>query len=287
MAAPFISQRMISQSVMGKGIFGGGGLILVTNAPMFRRAAYINAERIDKLGAQFNTWKDPLFRSLREVIIPSIAANFAQEGRAPKWAPLATSTGMTRQKLGYGAFHPILQRTGNLKRVMTNPGIWRQGAPGWEDSIFMDPKVIKRNAKYAEYHQGGAQRARRKKPSLRTFISKSKLGGYLDPETGNWFTVQHSAGIGVESWTGEGVGMDTGIDQFYEGYLIDAALDQDQYDILAPLQMGAQNRVTSRMPARPMVYFTPDDEIGIYDIFMEYLTIQTMKHWGSHPDIGR
>lgn len=49
------------------------------------------------------------------------ARAFATEGASTgaKWAPLAKSTQAERVRLGFGAAHPILERTGALKRALT------------------------------------------------------------------------------------------------------------------------------------------------------------------------
>jgi len=50
-----------------------------------------------------------------------VAAAFATEGESTgaPWAPLAASTQAERRRQHFGAAHPILERTGTLKRSLT------------------------------------------------------------------------------------------------------------------------------------------------------------------------
>jgi phage gpG-like protein len=77
------------------------------------------ASRIDKLGMDIRSFKEPLTRAVVQVMIPSFKMNFASEGR-PAWEELAPFT-VERRK---GRDHPILFRSGKLKKVATSRGIW-------------------------------------------------------------------------------------------------------------------------------------------------------------------
>jgi phage gpG-like protein len=82
----------------------------------------IMAAQVDKLGLDIRAFKEPLTRAVKQVMIPSIRANFASEGR-PSWEPLAEQTLAAREYLGYGD-GPILYRTGNLAKRATQFNIW-------------------------------------------------------------------------------------------------------------------------------------------------------------------
>lgn len=111
----------------------------------FYRDSLILAGDLDRLALNIRSLREPLTRAVKEVIIPSIRANFSAEGR-PSWAPLALDTIRIR-----GASGPILNRTGILLRTATQFNIWK---------IDMDSAVIvslDSKVKYAKYHQSGTK----------------------------------------------------------------------------------------------------------------------------------
>ena len=102
---------------------------------------------INMLGAKFNDFSEPLRAALHEIIIPSVAENFARQGRPP-WSPLAPSTVVSRgNKTG-----PILYRTGKLEGAATDPSNW---------TVTRDFLALTNlsSVSYAGYHQMGAPRA--------------------------------------------------------------------------------------------------------------------------------
>lgn len=74
------------------------------------------------LAGRLRSFRIPLNRAIRQVVIPSFMANFDAEGR-PAWPPLSAETIATRLNRGFGA-GPILQRSGRLKAVMGQVNIW-------------------------------------------------------------------------------------------------------------------------------------------------------------------
>lgn len=70
------------------------------------------------------------------------ARNFDQEGGRTRWPQLAPSTVAERVRLGYGGAHPILQRTGALRRHVLGapPRVSRSGS-GAELRIRPDDSV--------------------------------------------------------------------------------------------------------------------------------------------------
>lgn len=67
-------------------------------------------------------------------LLEGVDEAFVREG--PGWAPLAESTARDRQRRGYGPRHPVLQRTGKLRRS------WRARIDG--DRLIIvssDPKA--------------------------------------------------------------------------------------------------------------------------------------------------
>jgi phage gpG-like protein len=84
----------------------------------FESTAGIFATKLDKLGMDIRSFREPLKRSVQQVAIPSIRVNFIKSGR-PRWAELAPST--VAQKGGY--MKPLI-RTGALMRTMGYLNIW-------------------------------------------------------------------------------------------------------------------------------------------------------------------
>lgn len=71
------------------------------------------------------SYRKPLEKAIREVVIPSIRENFNVAGRPP-WTPLSGYTEATRVRLGYGVGigAEILVRKGKLKRSATAFARW-------------------------------------------------------------------------------------------------------------------------------------------------------------------
>lgn len=79
----------------------------------------ISARNVDKLGLDIRSFREPLKRSIQEVLAPSFRKNFDSEGRPSGWQPLADYTVKVR-----GATGPILNRSGLLKRTVQQLNIW-------------------------------------------------------------------------------------------------------------------------------------------------------------------
>lgn len=110
----------------------------------------ITAARIDKLGLDIRSMREPLTRAVREVMVPSIRQNFEAGGR-PSWDPLADDTVLLREQAGYNGSSPILNRTGTLKKVASQINIW---------DISQTSAVIRdlpEKAWYGKVHQEGYQ----------------------------------------------------------------------------------------------------------------------------------
>lgn len=114
----------------------------------FPRDAYILAHDLDELLLDIRSFKEPLTRSIKQVIIPSIRKNFEAGGR-PEWQELSAQTISDRIRQGYGIWPP-LTKTGALKKkatVFANWSIDRTSA------IMKEPKI-----RYAKYHQSGTSK---------------------------------------------------------------------------------------------------------------------------------
>lgn len=77
---------------------------------------------------KLQSWEDrasdvrPAYGELRAVFASVVQQTFDSEGgtsASGPWAPLAPSTARQRGRLSYGADHPILERTGEIIRSLT------------------------------------------------------------------------------------------------------------------------------------------------------------------------
>jgi phage gpG-like protein len=87
----------------------------------FKPSLGIMARDVDKLGIDIRSFKEPLTRAIKQVMIPSIRKNFEAEGR-PAWDSISNATEVLREREGTSG--PILDRTGKLKRVAQQQNIW-------------------------------------------------------------------------------------------------------------------------------------------------------------------
>lgn len=101
----------------------------------------------------------PAWEEVGRQLLMDFQKNFESEGGQfgawSKWAQLAPSTQDERRRLGWGAAHPILQRTGRLYESVVV-----QGAP---DNVFeVGPNSLKigTTVPYAGYHNSSAPRSR-------------------------------------------------------------------------------------------------------------------------------
>jgi len=114
----------------------------------FEPSVGISAKKLDKLGMDIRSFREPLHEAVKTVMIPSIKKNFVVGGR-PKWEGLAPTTVKRRTKEGYGGVKPILVRSGTLKRVAGQINIWTIGR---EVAMVTD---LPDKAWYGKVHQAG------------------------------------------------------------------------------------------------------------------------------------
>jgi phage gpG-like protein len=88
----------------------------------FEPTVGIAAGRIAKLGVDIRSFRVPLERAIKQVVIPSIQQNFQAGGR-PEWEPLSDFTVKRRMDQGYPE-GPTLVRSGRLKKTMAQFNIW-------------------------------------------------------------------------------------------------------------------------------------------------------------------
>src|SRR5689334_2706305 len=85
----------------------------------------IVAMRFAALADEFQDLREPLKRSINDVMTLSILENFMSGGRLDKWEALAPSTVAKRAKEGAG--NMILVRSGALADVASSASIWSIG----------------------------------------------------------------------------------------------------------------------------------------------------------------
>lgn len=112
----------------------------------FYRDTQILAADLDRFVLHIKSFREPLNRAIREVMIPSIKKNFDSEGR-PAWRQLSYTTVSARRSA-----HPILQVTRTLRRRATQVNIWRV------DTNSAGIEKLDSMVKYAKYHQAGTSR---------------------------------------------------------------------------------------------------------------------------------
>lgn len=116
-----LTLAQIKYAIYGRPPMAGGlkfGRILEAGWEL-RPSIVIAARDINKLALDIQHWREPLERSVIEVMMPSIAKNFVMEGRPDEWEPLALYTEKVR-----GNRRPILYRTGALERAASSFSIW-------------------------------------------------------------------------------------------------------------------------------------------------------------------
>lgn len=99
------------------------------------------------LGADVRSFRVPLKRAIKEVLIPSFKENFRVSGR-PIWEPLDRAT-QERKLAEKSRYLKPLMRTGLLSRVAGQLNIW---------TITRDTAVVEdlpEKVKYGRIHQGG------------------------------------------------------------------------------------------------------------------------------------
>jgi phage gpG-like protein len=130
----------------------------------FRPSVGIMAARVDRLGIDIRSFREPLKRSIQQVMAPSFRTNFDVGGRPDSWDPLAEYTVEER-----GSSQPILVRSGRLKKVVQQFNIWSIDR---EKAALTD---LPQSVWYGKVHQAGIGRARRGR-SLRDIEKRAKAG---------------------------------------------------------------------------------------------------------------
>ncbi len=102
-------------------------------------------------GLDIRSAKEPLKRSIQEVMAPSFKANFDEGGR-PSWEPLSETTLLMKALAGQPS--DILVATGQLKKTVQQLNLWKIDGPGGEAYIDTLPEKIS----YGKFHMEGTRR---------------------------------------------------------------------------------------------------------------------------------
>jgi phage gpG-like protein len=212
----------------------------------------IVAKDVNRLGMDIRSFRAPLAKIVREVMIPSIRTNFAQQGR-PKWAPLAASTVMARN----GATGPILNRTGLLARRARQFNIWDIG------EVSATIRRLPADVFYGVYHQAGAER-----------------------ETGSGGNNNNSA-ILAKKGSSEAKAL---INKFIpraarELNIVGAIKDTDKKRVLARALGMAMDAGVWTLPARPFIMYQDSDIPKMELIFLNWME-ERARHVGRFNDRG-
>lgn len=88
----------------------------------FQPSVGIIAARVDKLGLDIRSFREPLKRSIQQVLAPSFQKNFTSGGRPDKWPGLAEYTLKRHEKEG-GSGKPLM-KSKKLYKTMGQLNIW-------------------------------------------------------------------------------------------------------------------------------------------------------------------
>jgi phage gpG-like protein len=114
----------------------------------FEPSLAITTGRINKLGLNIRSFREPLKQAVKDVMVGSIRTNFDAQGRPVQWPELSDATWATRAAQGWNG-GGILLKSGNLRRVASQQNIWTIS----ETSATI--RDIPQKAWYGKVHQGG------------------------------------------------------------------------------------------------------------------------------------
>lgn len=129
----------------GSGRTGRSGVRVDTGLQFeFQPSIGLMARGFDTMGLNIRSFREPLKRSIQQVLAPSFRQNFDVGGRPERWEPLAEPTVEMR-----GSAKPVLVRSGLLKRTIQQFNIWTVDRE--KAAIVNLPQKIW----YGKVHQGG------------------------------------------------------------------------------------------------------------------------------------
>jgi phage gpG-like protein len=132
----------------------------------------MSAKAFSTLDADIRSFREPLKRSIQQVIAPSIGQNFVSHGRPEAWHPYAEATINMKANDPKNKFGPddILRRSGLLWKTMQQFNIWTVTTT--QAAILQLPEKIW----YGALHQAGfGISAADVTPSKGAFLSPDEL----------------------------------------------------------------------------------------------------------------
>jgi phage gpG-like protein len=102
---------------------------------------------MEHFAIDIRSYRVPLERAVRQIMMPSITENFNTSGRPVPWAPLSDATWEKRAQDGWSG-GDILIKSGTLRSVAGSFKIWKIGTGG--AAVTGLP-----GAEYGGYHQAG------------------------------------------------------------------------------------------------------------------------------------
>lgn len=246
---PRPSGRQIKASVFrGLGMNSGLTAAMVPTL-QFSPSIGIAAGRIDKLGMDIRSFREPLTRAVREVIVPSIRENFDAGGR-PAWEPLADATLALRQSRGISGSKPLTV-SGALRRGASQINIWdiRQNS-----AVIPD---LPQKVWYGKIHQAGySGNSMTRRIEQFGGDRKRALESLLDDQ----LDIIQKATLGRTTGKLKGAG-------------------KRQYRITASPGGTMGGGGVSEIPARPFLIFQPDDEDAVTEVFINWLEERVNAAW--------
>lgn len=108
-----------------------------------------------------NDFRVPLGKSA-QLILSDVERNFVSEGGlVGGWAPLAESTVKGRLRAGFGGEHPILQRTGALRRSFFS-------------RVTPKKMIVSSESPYFGYHQSRLPRSRLPRRTMLVLVERTR-----------------------------------------------------------------------------------------------------------------
>lgn len=111
----------------------------------FEPSMGIMARRVDKMGLDIRSFREPLKRAIKDVMIPSFRKNFDEQGRPEPWLDIQPDT--IRKKHS----SRILYTTGRLRRTMGYQNIWTVTQ---DSAAILD---LPESVWYGKVHQEGVE----------------------------------------------------------------------------------------------------------------------------------
>jgi phage gpG-like protein len=118
----------------------------------FHPSPFIMAAQFDTLGVSIRSFREPLMRSIKQVVAPSMQRNFDESGRPEEWQPLEQATEQRRQREGYSPGPPLV-RSGRLRRGAGQQNIWHVDGP---NGVAYIGDLSGFQFFYGAFHQGGS-----------------------------------------------------------------------------------------------------------------------------------